>query len=95
VADVYTAGEAPIEGANRDALVAGLQNRGHRNVMPLPSPEALPALIHELAEPGDLVVCLGAGSITYWANALPEQLKALQASQPKTPQGSGSKGAGE
>jgi len=95
VADVYTAGEAPIEGANRDALVAGLQNRGHRHVSPLPAPEALPAMIHELAQPGDLVVCLGAGSITYWANALPEQLKALQASQPKAPQGAGTKGAGE
>jgi UDP-N-acetylmuramate--alanine ligase len=95
VADVYTAGEAPIEGANRDALVAGLQNRGHRHVSPLPGPEALPAMIHELAQPGDLVVCLGAGSITYWANALPEQLKALQASQPKAPQGAGTKGAGE
>ncbi|MGH6881542.1 UDP-N-acetylmuramate--L-alanine ligase [Hypericibacter sp.] len=89
VADVYTAGEAPIEGASRDALVAGLQNRGHRHVSPLPSPEALPAMIHELAQPGDLVVCLGAGSITYWANALPEQLKALQASQPKPPKGAG------
>jgi UDP-N-acetylmuramate--alanine ligase len=87
VADVYTAGEAPIEGASRDALVAGLQNRGHRHVAPLPSSEALPQMIHELAEPGDLVVCLGAGSITYWANALPEQLKALQASHPKTAQG--------
>jgi UDP-N-acetylmuramate--alanine ligase len=98
VADVYTAGEAPIEGASRDALVAGLQNRGHRHVVPLPSPEALPPMIHELAQPGDLVVCLGAGSITYWANALPEQLKALQASQPKgadTPRDAGAQGAAE
>jgi UDP-N-acetylmuramate--alanine ligase len=89
VADVYTAGETPIEGANRDALVAGLQNHGHRHVSALPGPEALPAMVHELAQPGDLVVCLGAGSITYWANALPEQLKALQASQPKAPKGAG------
>jgi UDP-N-acetylmuramate--alanine ligase len=98
VADVYTAGEAPIEGASRDALVAGLQNRGHRHVVPLPSPEALPPMIHELAQPGDLVVCLGAGSITYWANALPEQLKALQASQLKgadTPRDAGAQGAAE
>jgi UDP-N-acetylmuramate--alanine ligase len=95
VADVYTAGETPIEGANRDALVAGLQNHGHRHVSALPGPETLPAMIHELAQPGDLVVCLGAGSITYWANALPEQLKALQASQPKPPQGPSNKGAGE
>ncbi|MDO9128033.1 MAG: UDP-N-acetylmuramate--L-alanine ligase, partial [Parvibaculum sp.] len=29
------------------------------------------------AQPGDLVVCLGAGSITYWANALPDDLAKL------------------
>ena len=77
VADVYEAGEKPIEGANRDALVEGLRARGHRNVMPLPGPEALPGMIAQVAQPGDLVVCLGAGSITYWANALPDDLAKL------------------
>src|SRR5215813_7239000 len=37
VADVYPAGEAPIEGVNRDALVEGLRSHGHRNVEALPS----------------------------------------------------------
>ena len=77
VADVYTAGEQPIEGVNRDALVAGLRDRGHRHVMELESPEKLPALIAKLAKPGDFVVCLGAGSITNWANALPGDLEKL------------------
>ncbi|MEQ8269172.1 MAG: UDP-N-acetylmuramate--L-alanine ligase [Parvibaculum sp.] len=77
VADVYEAGEKPIEGANRDALVEGLRARGHRNVMPLEGPDALPGLIAQVAQPGDLVVCLGAGSITYWANALAEDLAKL------------------
>ncbi|MEX2200147.1 MAG: Mur ligase family protein, partial [Dongiaceae bacterium] len=75
VADVYAAGESPIEGIDRDALVAGLQERGHRNVTPLADADALPALIADLAGPGDFVVCLGAGTITYWANALPDQLR--------------------
>jgi UDP-N-acetylmuramate--alanine ligase len=74
VADVYAAGEQPIEGVSRDALVAGLRARGHRHVEPLADPEALPQLVRELAKPGDFVVCLGAGSITTWANALPKQL---------------------
>jgi UDP-N-acetylmuramate--alanine ligase len=78
VADVYPAGEAPIEGADRDHLVAGLVSHGHRHVVPLDSAEALPALVHETAKPGDFVVCLGAGNITVWAQALPDQLKALQ-----------------
>ena len=79
VADIYAAGEAPIEGADRDALVEGLRARGHRSVVPLPSPDALPDMVHAIAKPGDYVVCLGAGSITQWANALPARLADLQA----------------
>ena len=82
VADVYAAGEAPIPGIDRDALVKGLQERGHRRVIALPNPGALPALVREVAHAGDMVVCLGAGSITNWANALPKQLEALAAGQP-------------
>jgi len=85
VADVYEAGEKPIEGANRDALVQGLRDRGHRDVMALESPEALPGLIAEVAKPGDLVVCLGAGSITYWANALADDLARLDKKGKKKP----------
>ncbi|NDE90402.1 MAG: UDP-N-acetylmuramate--L-alanine ligase [Alphaproteobacteria bacterium] len=76
VADVYAAGEAPIDGASKDALVEGLQQHGHRHVYALPSPDALPALIAELAKPDDMVVCLGAGTVTSWAQALPQALEA-------------------
>jgi UDP-N-acetylmuramate--alanine ligase len=79
VADVYAAGEAPIAGIDRTGLIDGLRARGHRHVVPLEGPEDLAKLVAGEAEPGDLVVCLGAGSITYWANALPEQLAALGA----------------
>ena len=77
VADVYPAGESPIAGADRDHLVAGMRARGHRNVTPLESSEQLASLIKGMAQPGDLVVCLGAGNITQWAYALPGELKAL------------------
>ena len=79
VAEVYSAGEAPIEGASREALVAGLISHGHRNVLPLEDPTELAPMINALAKPGDLVVCVGAGSITNWAHALPEELRELQA----------------
>ena len=79
VADVYAAGEAPIPGVNRDALVDGLRARGHRSVVPLPGPEHLAEMVHAIARLGDFVVCLGAGNITQWAGALPEQLAELQA----------------
>jgi UDP-N-acetylmuramate--alanine ligase len=77
VADVYAAGEAPIEGVDKDHLVEGLRRYGHRRVLPLENAAALPALIAEETKDGDLVVCLGAGDITAWAYALPEQLEAL------------------
>jgi UDP-N-acetylmuramate--alanine ligase len=77
VADVYPAGEAPIEGFDRDALVAGLLARGHRSVHALAAPEALAATVSELTTPGDYVVCLGAGTVSQWANALPAELAKL------------------
>jgi UDP-N-acetylmuramate--alanine ligase len=77
VADVYAAGEQPIEGVGRDALVEGLRRYGHRRVLPLEAPGDLAGLIAEEARPGDVVVCLGAGDITAWAYALPGELEAL------------------
>ncbi|MBI1238422.1 MAG: UDP-N-acetylmuramate--L-alanine ligase [Alphaproteobacteria bacterium] len=77
VTDVYPAGEAPIPGIDRDALIAGLRDHGHRDVRRLEGPEALAPMIADLAQEGDYVVCLGAGSITNWAQALPKQLADL------------------
>ena len=77
VAHVYAAGEEPIPGADRDALVDGLRARGHRLVIPLVDDGSLAPIVKEMSGPGDLVVCLGAGNITAWAHALPDQLQAL------------------
>jgi UDP-N-acetylmuramate--alanine ligase len=83
VADVYPAGETPIIGIDRDRLVEGLRGRGHRNVIALESPASLAGIIQGLANPGDQVVCLGAGSITGWAQDLPGELNALNGSRDK------------
>jgi len=77
VADVYSAGEAPIDGVDKDHLVTAIRARGHRQVLPLPGPDKLAELVKGLAKPGDYVVCLGAGNITQWAYALAGELKAL------------------
>ncbi len=77
IAHVYPAGEAPIPGADRDTLVAGLRARGHRRVATLDEPAQLARMIRDIARPGDYVVCLGAGSITQWAYALPGELAVL------------------
>ncbi|MCW5696750.1 MAG: UDP-N-acetylmuramate--L-alanine ligase [Bauldia sp.] len=78
VAPVYPAGEQPIPGIDRDALVEGLRLRGHRDARILPSPDMLARMIAGLASPGDFVVFLGAGNITQWAYALPGELEALR-----------------
>ena len=76
ISDVFAAGEEPIEGASRDALVRGLVERGHRHARGIVGEDDLAALIREQARPGDMVVCLGAGTISAWANAMPERLGA-------------------
>jgi UDP-N-acetylmuramate--alanine ligase len=77
VAPVYPAGEAPIAGADRDSLVLGLRAHGHRQAIPLDAPGDIAGLVRRLARCGDIVVFLGAGSITQWAYALPGELVAL------------------
>ncbi|MEZ5758433.1 MAG: UDP-N-acetylmuramate--L-alanine ligase [Emcibacteraceae bacterium] len=75
VAPVYEAGEKPIEGADQDALINGLQSSGHRGVKKINGPDDLPKMISEIAKDGDLVIYLGAGSVSQWAYDLPSALR--------------------
>ncbi|QMU57246.1 MAG: UDP-N-acetylmuramate--L-alanine ligase [Boseongicola sp.] len=75
IAEIYGAGEDPIPGATREDLVAGLIRHGHRHARAVVSENDLERLVREQARSGDIVVCLGAGTISAWANALPERLK--------------------
>jgi UDP-N-acetylmuramate--alanine ligase len=74
VADVYAAGEKPIEGIDKEHLVGAIKAHGHRNAMTLADPSQLAKVVSELAGPGDYVICLGAGNITQWAAAMPGEL---------------------
>jgi UDP-N-acetylmuramate--alanine ligase len=74
ITDVYAAGEEPIEGIGNAALVGGLIDHGHRSAHTIQAPEGLAEFVAAHAAPGDLVVCLGAGTISAWANALPDEL---------------------
>jgi len=78
VTNIYEAGEKPIEGINRDSLIKGIKATGHKDVYALESEEELPKLVKQLAKSGDIVVCLGAGSISLWANELPSKLDNLK-----------------
>ena len=70
VAPVYPAGEAPIEGVDAAALVDGLKRLGHRAAHEIAGPDPLAETLAQVAQPGDMIVCLGAGDITKWAAGL-------------------------
>ena len=77
-APVYAAGEAPIEGVDSAALVDGIKARGHRSAHLIASADALAAELANIAQPGDMVVCLGAGDITKWAGGLEAGIRVLR-----------------
>ena len=69
-APVYAAGEQPIEGVDSDHMVSGMKARGHRSAQVIAGPDALADVLATSIQPGDMVVCLGAGDITKWAAGL-------------------------
>ncbi len=77
-APVYAAGEAPIEGIDHLSLAEGMRARGHRHVLSIDEPRELAGIVGDISEPGDMVILLGAGTITQWAYALPGELAALE-----------------
>ena len=79
IAEVFSAGEEPIPGASRDDLVAGLIAHGHRHAVAVTKQDDLTQLVLDQTQPGDIVVCLGAGTISTWAHDLPEKLGAPEA----------------
>ena len=74
VTPVYSAGEAPIAGVDHVAVVEGIKQAGHRGVVSVESESELAALVAEVVRPGDLVIALGAGTITDWIGRLAERL---------------------
>jgi UDP-N-acetylmuramate--alanine ligase len=77
VAPVYSAGEEAIAGVDHHALVSQMRARGHRQALAIDGPADIAAFVRDTAKPGDYVVCLGAGNITQWAQALPQELAAM------------------
>ncbi len=78
ITEVFAAGEDPIEGASRDDLVTGLTDHGHRDARAVDDLDGLVDILANEAKPGDLLVCLGAGTISAWANELPERIRKLR-----------------
>ncbi|GGB18191.1 UDP-N-acetylmuramate--L-alanine ligase [Sphingomonas metalli] len=74
VTPVYAAGEAPVEGVDAEALVAGLKRRGHRHAATVADADALAGELAGDLREGDMIVCLGAGDITKWAAGLAQAI---------------------
>jgi UDP-N-acetylmuramate--alanine ligase len=81
VAPVYPAGEEPIEGVDSTSLAEGLRARGHRMVKSVADPHELAASLRDIAAPGDIIVCMGAGDITKWAAGLADGVAAARAAK--------------
>ncbi len=80
VLPMYSAGEQPIQGIDHHSLAEGIRSTGHPSVIAIDNPRDLIALVRANGQPGDMLVCLGAGNSTEWAHALPDW---LHASEPK------------
>lgn len=77
VSNIYSAGQAPIEGITQDSLIEGIKKTGHKNVIKLPSEKDLASIVKPLINSGDMIFCTGAGKVTYWAASLADELKKL------------------
>lgn len=81
VLDVFEAGETPIEGINGESFAEGLRRHGHNDAQYVTDLDALPSYLADKVQEGDLVICLGAGSITKTAYALPGDLERVFAAR--------------
>ena len=70
ITDVFAAGETPIKGAGREDLVSGLVRHGHRHTVSVRNEKALAEFFSSECLPGDMLICLGAGSISTWVHKL-------------------------
>jgi UDP-N-acetylmuramate--alanine ligase len=76
VGPLYTAGELPIRGIDHHSMAEGIRASGRPSVAAVDSPHDLAPMLRDMLRPCDTVVCLGAGTSTEWAHALPDWLGA-------------------
>jgi UDP-N-acetylmuramate--alanine ligase len=75
VTDIYAASEQPIEGITAEILTENIKQYGHKNVQYIGDVESAAEKVMPFLQEGDLVITLGAGSITRLSDEIVEKLK--------------------
>jgi UDP-N-acetylmuramate--alanine ligase len=73
VSDIYRVGQE-IKGINKESLISEIVSRSNKNVIALNNKDELPAIIKSNSKKGDIVIFMGAGDITLWANEIINKL---------------------
>ena len=79
ILDIYAASETPIEGITADVLTENIKKYGHKNASYIGDIETATDKVCGALQPGDLVITLGAGSITRLSDEILESIKKRQA----------------
>lgn len=80
--DVFSAGEAPVPGVNgKTFLNTVLEHAGRPDAAYVPRRLDVPAFMADVAEPGDLVITMGAGDVTAMGPQLLDELRRRGSSQ--------------
>lgn len=77
ISKVFSAGEQPINGFSHYSLVDALNSDCKDFAIAMDDNNKLAQYISDIAKDGDIVICLGAGSITKWAQKLPSEILKL------------------
>jgi UDP-N-acetylmuramate--alanine ligase len=84
VSDIYAASEQPIEGVTAEVLTENIKQYGHKNANYIGSIETAAERVCTDLRAGDLVITLGAGSITRLSDEILETLKRGETKSRKT-----------
>ena len=75
VLDIYAASETPIEGITAQVLTENIKRFGHKNAEYIGSIETAAEKVSARLKPGDLVITLGAGTVTRLSEEILEKLR--------------------
>lgn len=75
VLDIYAASEAPIEGITAEVLTENIRKYGHKNATYIGDVDSAAAKVVSNLQAGDLVITLGAGSVTRLSDEILEHLR--------------------